>query len=487
MILRKSFSFPVAMCSLLAALAVITVRDHFDNNDLWWHLKIGQVIWTTHTIPTRDLFSYSAFHYPLVPQEWLSEVSIYCAYLLGGLRGLMAWFCIASALLLILGYLLSWFYSGNAKVAFAGALVVCLFSAVGFAIRPQMVSFVLLLVELLLIHAGRTRSQNWFWGLPVVSCLWINCHASFILGIVVAGVYLGCSFFDFRWRWLVAQRWEPARQRMLALSMAASIAVLFLNPTGWRQIYYPFDFLFHMPSLLRSIQEFAPLSITDEPGIALVAVLVGCLLAAVFGKIPLRFEEFILLGLGTYLSFAHMRMLPVFGAFAGPIVARMVSGFWDNYDPAKDRVLPNAVVMGASVLAIILLFPGQKNLEAQVESGSPVKAVEFMKQNHLSGPVLNDHGYGGYLMWAAPEYPVFIDSRTDVYVWNGVFDQYLKWSNRQTDPSWLPDKYGANVCLVAADSNRDHILGSLKNWQRVYSDEQAVVYVRRPVAGKTAP
>jgi hypothetical protein len=101
--------------------------------------------------------------------------------------------------------------------------------------------------------------------------------------------------------------------------------------------------------------------------------------------------------------------------------------------------------------------------------------------------VLNDHAYGGYLMWEAPEYPVFIDSRTDVYVWNGVFDEYLKWSNRQTEPSWLPDKYGANLCLVAADSNRDHILSSLKNWQRVYSDEQAVIYVRGPAAINTAP
>ncbi len=475
------------MCSLLVAFAVITVRGHFDNDDLWWHLKIGQFIWTTHSIPAQDLFSYSAFHHALVPQEWLSEVSIYCAYLLGGLRGLMAWFCVTASLLLVLGYLLSWFYSGNAKVAFAGALVVCLFSVVGFAIRPQMISFLLLLAELLFIYAGRTRSPNWFWGLPVVFFLWINCHASFILGIVVAGVYLGCSFFDFQWRWLVAQRWETARQRTLALSMAVSIAALFLNPTGWRQIYYPFDFLLHMPSLLKSIQEFAPLSLTDEPGIALVAVLLGCMLVAVTGKCPIRFDELVLLGLGAWLSFSHMRMLPIFGLLAGPIVARMLSGFWDNYEPAKDRILPNTVVMGASLLAVVLFFPGQQNLEAQVQSGSPVKAVEFMKQNHLAGPVLNDHQYGGYLMWEAPEYPVFIDSRTDVYVWNGVFDQYLKWSNRQTDPSGLLNKYGVNLCLVASGSNRERILDGLGNWQRVYSDEQAIVYVRRPIAGSKTP
>jgi hypothetical protein len=477
--LRKIFSFPVAVCCLLAALAVFSIRGHFDNDDLWWHLKIGQVICTTHSIPTQDIFSFTAYHHPLVPQEWLSEVSIYAAYILGGLRGLMAWFCVTVSLLLIASYCLSWFYSGNAKVAVAGALIVSLFSAVGFAVRPQMISYLLLVAELMLIHVGRTRSPRWFWGLPVVFLLWINCHASFILGIVVACAHLACSLLAFETRWIVAPKWEPARRQTLALALAVSVAVLFINPGGLRQILYPFDMLFNMPTLMTSIQEFAPLSMSNELAIALLAVLVGCLLVAAMGKTPIRLDEVALLGAGTWLSFEHTRMLAIFGILAGPIVARMISGFWDNYDPAHDRILPNALVIGAALLIVILAFPSQQNLEAQVRSGSPVRAVEFIKQNHLRGPLLNDHAYGGYLMWAAPEYPVFIDSRTDVYVWTGVWDRYLRWSHMQSPPSSLPDDYGVNLCLVDSDSSRQRILDRLSNWQRVYSDEQAAVYVRK--------
>ena len=61
--LRRICSFPVMLCGLLAVLSVLTVRDRFNDPDMWWHLKTGEVIWTTHTIPTTDLFSYTTHHH----------------------------------------------------------------------------------------------------------------------------------------------------------------------------------------------------------------------------------------------------------------------------------------------------------------------------------------------------------------------------------------------------------------------------------------
>jgi hypothetical protein len=54
--LPRVFSFPVMLAGLLVVLAVFTVRSRFDDPDMWWHLKAGEIIWTTHTIPTTDLF-----------------------------------------------------------------------------------------------------------------------------------------------------------------------------------------------------------------------------------------------------------------------------------------------------------------------------------------------------------------------------------------------------------------------------------------------
>jgi hypothetical protein len=132
-------------------LTVLTVRGRFDDPDLWWQLKMGQTIWTTHTIPTHDLFSYTAYGQALVPQEWIAQLSIFSAYRLGGFSGLMLWFCVLASALVVAGYVLCWVYSGNAKVAFVGAMIIWFFGTIGFEIRPQMFSYLLLVAELLLI------------------------------------------------------------------------------------------------------------------------------------------------------------------------------------------------------------------------------------------------------------------------------------------------------------------------------------------------
>src|SRR5215510_4162466 len=77
---RKIFSFPVMLAMVLAALAVLTVRSRFNDPDLWWHLKTGEIIWNTHTIPSTDLFSFTTNHHSWIAHEWLSQLTIFGAY-----------------------------------------------------------------------------------------------------------------------------------------------------------------------------------------------------------------------------------------------------------------------------------------------------------------------------------------------------------------------------------------------------------------------
>ena len=72
----------------------------------------------------------------------------------GGYSGLMLWLCFFSAALLIAGYALCSLYSGNAKVGFLGALAIWFFATSGLAIRPQMIGYLLLIIELLLLTSG---------------------------------------------------------------------------------------------------------------------------------------------------------------------------------------------------------------------------------------------------------------------------------------------------------------------------------------------
>lgn len=477
-ILQRIFSFPVALACLLIVLAVLTVRPHFDDPDMWWHLKNGEIVWTAHTIPVVDLFSYTANHLASIPHEWLAEAVIYGAYRSGGFSGLMLLLCFLAAALLVAGYGLCRLYSSNAKVAFVGAMVIWFFATVGLSMRPQMIGYLYLIAELALIHLGRTRNPRWFFWLPILFAVWINCHGSFILGIFLGGVFLFSSFFCFQLGSLISQRWDPHCRRMLALALALSAAALFLNPVGIRQIMYPVNTLLHQPLGLGNVEEWGPLRLTDERGVGLFAVLLCCFLLVVVRRADLYWDELLLLALGTWLAGSHMRMLFVFGILAAPVLSRQLSSSWDDYKADEDRIWPNAVFVGMSMLVALLAFPSRQNLAQQVEAQEPAKAVAFIEANRLSGPMLNDYGFGGYLIWAAPEHPVFVDGRSDIYEWSGVLNEYGQWAALQSDPNILLDKYKVNFCLLSPQSPMVRVLPLLHKWKIVFSDNNSVILVR---------
>jgi len=477
-ILQRVFSFPVMLAVLLALLSALTVRARFEDPDMWWHLRMGQVICADHAIPFTDTFSYTTHHQAAIPQEWLAQLAIYGAYAWGGFAGLMLWLCLFTGALVIAGYGLCSLYSGNLKVAFLGAMLIWLFGTIAYSIRPQMIGYLLLIAELLLIQLGRTRHPRWFFGLPILFALWINCHGSFILGILVACIFLFASFFDFQIGSLASRRWEAGRRKIFMLALLVSIAALFLNPAGLKQILYPFDTLLNMPDLLANVQEWTPLNMTDPRGIALLLVLLCSFLLVATRRSELFFDEMLLLLLGTWLAVSHLRMLIVFGILAAPILSRQLATSWEGYDTLKDRIWPNAVMIAASLLGIWLAFPSSRNLEEQMKNQSPVRAVEFIQAHHLSGPMLNSYGFGGYLIWAAPQYPVFIDGRTDIYEWSGVLREFNRWSTLQSDPNELLKKYKIAFCLLDRNSAMARVLPLLHEWKAVYSDSNSVIFIR---------
>jgi hypothetical protein len=475
---QRAFSFPVMLAGLLVLLTVLTVRTRFDDPDMWWHLKTGEIVWTTHTIPTTDTFSYTTGHHPYIAHEWLSQMIIYGAYRYGGYSGLMLWLCFFASALLVAAYALCWLYSEDAKVSFLGALLIWLFATIGLAVRPQMMGYLMLVAELLLIHLGRTRNHRWFYGLPPLFAIWVNCHGSFFLGVIVAAVFLFTSFFEFQKGSLVSPRWDPHCRKTFIWSLLLSTAALFLNPVGLKQILYPLDTLLHQPMGLSQVEEWQPLVLTDERGIALLAVL-GCIfLIVMIRRTSLLWHELLLLIVGTWLAVSHRRMLFVFGILAAPILSRLLSTAWEDYESKKDRPVLNAIFIAISLLSVVWAFPRQQVLAKQVEEHSPVKAVEFIKTNHLSGRMLNDYAYGGYLIWAAPEHPVFVDGRSDVFEATGVLDEFGRWATLQSNPNDLLDKYHVDFCLLSRQSPLVNVLPLLHNWTAVYTDQSSVVFTR---------
>jgi hypothetical protein len=469
------------LAGLLVVLAVLTVRSRFDDPDMWWHLKTGEIIWTTHTIPTADLFSYTTNHHAYVAHEWLAQLLIYGAYRLGGYPGLMLWLCFFTAALLLSGYYLCAICAKDAKVGFLGALTIWLFATIGLAIRPHMIGYLLLEVELILLHLGITRTPRWFYGLPPLFALWVNCHGSFFLGLIVAGILLLSSLFNFQKGSFVALAWPAHVRRTLFLCLLLSMGALFVNPVGVRQILYPLDMMFRQPVNLSEVEEWQPLPLGDVRSFALLGVLSSILLLGILRKRELRWHELMLLVLAAWLAFSHRRMLFPCGILIAPILSRSLSGAWRGESAKQDRPALNAVLLGVCLLTVCWALPDQQALALQVEQKSPTKAVHFIKTQHLSGNMLNEFSYGGYLIWALPENPVFVDGRGDIFEETGVLSEFGRWATLQSDPQTLLDQYGIDFCVLARRAPMVHVLSLLRSWTAVYMDENAIIFERAAV------
>jgi len=475
---ERVFSFRYVIAALFVVLAVMTVRGRFNDPDLWWHLKTGQVIAQTHRIPEADTFSYTTGHHHTVPHEWLAQLIIYSAYAAHGYTGLMLWECLMAAAILLAGFYLCTLYSGDLRIAFLGTLSIWAFGTVGYAPRPQLVGYLLLTCELILLHLGRRRNPRWLLGLPPVFAMWVNCHGSFWLGLGVLAVASLVDVVNIRVPGFAASSSQPSSRRWLPWIFAASAAALFLNPNGLEQILYPFTIMWHSPVNLGNVQEWRPLALHN--GRTWVYIFeIACFAALVFfRRARLTLDEFLILGYAAFEALRHERLLFPFGILAAPVLCRLLAASSGSSQQDQQRPALNAALIGGCLVTVLVAFPSANNLTQQVAKSSPVQAVEFIRSHHLPGPILNGYDFGGYLIWAAPEYPVFVDGRADIFEWTGVLTAYGSWVTRHTPTKQLLDQYGINLCLLDADAAVVPEIERLPGWKKVYADATSVVLER---------
>src|SRR5690349_3495385 len=91
--------------------------------DFWWHLKAGEIIVTTKSIPRTDLFSFTCTAKPFVLQNWLGEVVYYATYEAGGLPLIVALNTALLVAALVPVYHLCYRAAGGVRLAVASAFL----------------------------------------------------------------------------------------------------------------------------------------------------------------------------------------------------------------------------------------------------------------------------------------------------------------------------------------------------------------------------
>jgi len=443
--------------------------------DIWWHLRNVAYFFQHHSFPLVDTYSFGAAGSPWLDHEWLSEIPLFLGFRAMGLRGMLAVYFAVLVLIYAAVYYRAFRAGADCLSASIATLLAVFLGIVSIGPRPLLFGW-LCLMGLLLVLDRFQRSGNGIWLLPPLFALWINLHGSWVFGVVVFVIVIASGLVGGEWGLVVARRWSGAKLKKLLAGFAASLAALFVNPFGYRLVLYPFDLLFRQPANMKYIQEWHTVDFTKGSGKLTMIVIFGCLAAALFSRRRWRLDEVLLMAFALWAGLSHVRLLFFTGLIVAPIFAPRLQLF-QPYDHELDKPWLNAGIMAALVGWMIFSFPSAAKLQQQVNDQFPAGALEFMQRQHVNGKMFNPDAWGGYMEWTAPALKPFTDSRADIFVYNGTFDDYVK-AVMIESPVEILDKYQFDYVLAEPKQPLSYLLAHSPGWQTIYSDKVAVVLER---------
>jgi hypothetical protein len=474
---------------IAAAILLAAFSSAISNTDFWWHLKTGQYIWQTHTLPDPDPFAYTTASAPLsypgeaatrrfnLTHEWLAQLVLYWVYAATGFGGVVLTRALMLSAFCACAGLIVWRRCGGfyrplfATVAAASAVY-------GFAAdRPYLCTFLLLAVTILILESGRPA---WLWGMPPLFLVWANCHGGYVLGWIVLAA------------WAAEARYYRLRKRSVAGDIrlyavcAVSVLVSGINPNGFRAWQVLANY--QRSLLTATLIEWRPPALWPLSPFSVLLAAAAVTLVLAWRRV--RPGDWLL-----FAAFAAAGLMAGRNTFLVGLLAPILIA---TYLPWK-----KAMGAFAEFGAAILLAGG---LAAQIAQGQsfqlriadwqvPSGAADFLLAHRITQPMFNTYEYGGYLIWKLwPKQRVFIDGRA---LSESLFQDYVRilgYNDGSDGPSanQLLDRYGVGVVVMNgfefASGQRYALALGLAGeedtpWKLVFADPQAVVFLRNPPAG----
>jgi hypothetical protein len=479
------------------AIFTMAVRVPADT-DTWWHLRSGQYIIENRIIPTIDPFSHTRAGQLWIDHGWLSQIFWYVLYAAGG------WAAVALILaaLVTVAFWFTWQQiEGNVFVGAASMVLGAIVSSVVWTARPQIISFVLTAVIAYLLHRFKRHNGRLLPWLPIIMLLWVNIHGGFAIGFMLMLAYLVGEAVNN----ITVHKDDPvvtwSGLKHLIVVIVISLAVVVINPHTWRMWLYPFQTV-GISALRDFIQEWQSPNFHlpyVQPFVLMLLLVVAALARA--GR-RADWTDLALVAMWTSWALFAARNIAIFGLVVTPILARYAdlawTGQWQtwgyqrvpfsyNPPPASGRttrnpkLILNWVLLGlvfiAALVKIVVPLTPRANLKAE-QDGLPYDAVEFLKKDKPAGPLFNSYNWGGYLIFKLwPEYPVYIDGRTDLYD-DTFIRRYLDVMVANEGWQQTLNDDGTNLVFIESNSTLAKFLRQDPTWVEVYHDEMAAIFTR---------
>ncbi|HEX2723117.1 MAG TPA: hypothetical protein VHM24_09370 [Gemmatimonadaceae bacterium] len=471
-----------------------TVKLTQSDGDLSAHIRMGETILSTGSLPAHSLASYTASADPMVAHAWLSEVIFVSLFRVGGLP----------LLSVMTGLIVAATHAGiglflrrrgaDPRWAFLAALLSLALASTHWLTRPHMFSIVGTALTLVLLES-KPRYRPIFFML--LFAIWANLHGAWLYGLTMIGAYIAGDLGEA----LVSPADRPAWLRTArdnAIALGAATAATLANPYGiglHREVFSAAT----SSSLARNMAEFLAPNFQDNGQwpflLAILATI--ALFSMTTRRIELPWLAVILLS--SFFALRSFRNIALFGVSAWPLIALHTSRAWPSsarkfpFFPEFARLDPGSRVgilaVPITVLMLILGLNRGKIGDLAVipdrfsPKAFPTEAVERARQAALAGRVFDAWGWGGYIMYAWPDARLHVDP---LKFNTQTIDSYTMIENMR--PGWREEmnRWQIETVIVQPHSPLAKGLSLEPSWTVWYRDSTAVVF-RRAGANRAPP
>jgi hypothetical protein len=467
--------FGLGVYAMIAAHGGAVLHDP----DTYLHIAIGRWIIAHGAVPDHGIFSFTMPDAAWVVHEWLGEVALAWLYDHFGWTGLVVAtaLCASIALAMLLRLLLRTLLPVHALIATALAFALVIPHVLA---RPHIFTLPILVAWVAALVRARSgdRAPSPWLALPMV--LWANLHGGYIFGLVLAGLLAGEAVLlaiDWRARLKAARGW--------GLFGVLAVGAALITPLGIDGLLLPLK-LTQMSYALSQLTEWKSPNFQSFEPLELWIMIVFFAALSLGWRLPLT--RLLMLLLLLHMALRHGRHGELLGFLAPLLLAPALAPLLSTSSPdravgrldsimaklAKPASMTGIALAGLTFLAVsaAVLRGGATEPDIQM----PTAALTAAEADHVKGPVLNDYGFGGYLIFSGIE--PFIDGRAELYG-DPFIKRYIEAMVLASDqlPQLLAE-YGVTWTLISPSRPAVVLLDHLPGWRRLYADGIAVVHVR---------
>jgi hypothetical protein len=481
---------------ILFLVFIMAIRAPIDS-DMWWHLRAGDETLTSGQVYRTDTFSSTRHGESWINHSWMSQVLMASLFRIGNYYALSIWVAICAVISMVMVYFQM---EGHPLLRGMVILLAAVVSGVVWSPRPQIMSLVFLSILTLFTFKYR-KSRKWIFLIliPPIIALWGNLHGGYVLGMAYLGAFLSGEILD---KVLLRSRTDCLTWSEIGIIFAiTALGFLFvlLNPFGIQIWQIPFQTV-GVETLQNLINEWASPDFHELFQQPLLWMLLSLILTLSINERSIKGYRIIPIILFAWAAFVARRNYGPFAIVCAPVLSDELSAILEDWKekgistiPVFQKMLQSAGenkesfnitarniinlvligLLGTTAIIKTIQVNSPDFISDSVRDFYPAGAVEWIADQKEPIRIFNDYNWGGYLIYYLPDYPVFVDGRTDLFG-DDVLDDYL--SIVKVDENWedVLLEYDLDTLLIPVDTllSRTAIQAG---WSELYKDKVAVI------------